>query len=105
MDVPVRGGVSFVSPTVSRTFPRAKTPATTRTTAPATARAGRNQAIAGPTESRSGARALRGRFAGTRDAMEPRTRSDRSCSLSPSAVASPAPALVAEPDRTVLNQD
>ena len=35
-----------------RICPRAKTPATTRTTAPATARAGRSQAMAGPTDLR-----------------------------------------------------
>ena len=58
--------------------PRAKTPATTRTTAPATARAGRNQAIAGPTDMRRGAPALRGHFAEAQAAMPPRTGSDRS---------------------------
>jgi len=44
-------GPLFPTPTnVARIPPSAKTPATTRTTAPATASAGRSQAIAGPTE-------------------------------------------------------
>ena len=44
-------------------------PATTSTTAPATARAGRSQAIAGPTELRSEELAWRGRFAEARTAI------------------------------------
>jgi len=46
--------------------------------APATARAGRSQTIAGPTELRSGELAWRGRFAEARAAMPPTTGSDRS---------------------------
>jgi hypothetical protein len=110
VEVLVPGEFPLVSPIVCWNFASAKTPTTTRTTAPATARAGRNQAIAGPIASRSGAPALRGRFAGARPARDPRTRSDRSCPLSPSAVASgavpsPAPAPAARRDRTALNQD
>jgi hypothetical protein len=96
--------VPFVSPIVAWIFPRAKTPATTRTTAPATARAGRNQVIAGPSEPRRGAPALRGRFAEAQATMPPRTGSDRSRPPSPGA-ASPASAPAVERDRTVLSQD
>src|SRR5262249_32067190 len=57
----VPGRVSVARRTsVPRICPRAKTPATTRTTAPATASAGRSQVIAEPTELRSGAAALPG---------------------------------------------
>jgi hypothetical protein len=92
---------------VSRICPSATTPATTRTTAPATARAGRNQATAGPIGLRRRAPALRDRFAEAQAMMPPRTGSDRSRPPSPAApaavVSSSAPA--AEPDRMVLNQD
>jgi hypothetical protein len=95
-------GLSFVSPIVAWIFPRAKTPATTRTTAPATARAGRNQAITGPSKPRRGSPALRGRFADAQATMPPRTGSDRSRPPAPAAAPS---ATAAERDRTVLNQD
>jgi hypothetical protein len=97
-------GLPLVSPIVCWIPPRAKTAATTRTTAPATARAGRNQVIAGPTEPRRGSPALRGRFAAAQATRPPRTGSDRSRPTSPAA-ASSASAPAAEPDRTVLYQD
>ena len=92
---------------------RANTPATTSTTAPATARAGRSQAIAGPTALRSGAPAFRRRPA---EAWAPTLlrmgRKDRS---RPPSLAAPALALPvaaasavtssAELDRIALNQD
>ena len=108
LELLVPDGLPLVRPTRSLICPRAKTPATTRTTAPATARAGRNQAIAGPTDMRRGAPALRGHFAEAQAAMPPRTGSDRSRPPSPAgpaAVASSAVASPAPPDRTVLNQD
>ena len=105
LEVLVPGGVSFSKlANVSRICPRAKTPATTRTTAPATARAGRNQAIAGPIEPRRGAPALRGNFAEAQATMPPRTGSDRSRPPL-SAAASSASDPPAERDRTVPNQD
>jgi hypothetical protein len=94
-------GLPFVSPIVCWIPPRAKTAATTRTTAPATARAGRNQVIAGPTEPRRGAPALRGRFAAAQATKPPRRGDDRSRPTAPAAASAPA----AEPDRTVLDQD
>ena len=104
-EVLVPEGLSFSKlANVSRICPRAKTPATTRTTAPATARAGRNQAIAGPIEPRRGAPALRGHFAEAQATMLPRTGSDRSRPPAPAA-ASSASAPAARRDRTVLNQD
>jgi hypothetical protein len=105
LEVLVPEGLSFSKlANVWRICPRAKTPATTRTTAPATARAGRNQVIAGPSEPRRGAPALRGRFAEAHATMPPRTGSDRSRPPTPAA-ASSASAPAAERDRTVLNQD
>lgn len=112
LEVLVPGGLSFSSPmNVPRICPRAKTPATTRTTAPATARAGRNQVIAGPAEPRSEEPAVRGRLTDWA-AMPRRMASDRSCPFSPAVpapsavLASPAAsAPAAEPDRSVLNQD
>jgi hypothetical protein len=90
----------------------AKTPATMSTTAPATARAGRSQAIAGPTELRSGELAWRGRFAEARAAMPPTTGSDRSRPPPRAALALAGPAVTASvsapaaaPDRIALNQD
>jgi hypothetical protein len=90
----------------------AKTPATTSTTAPATARAGRSQAIAGPTELRSGELAWRGRFAEAQAAMPPTTGSDRSrprwlatLALVLPVVTAPVSAPGADPDRMWLNQD
>jgi hypothetical protein len=97
-------GLSFVSPIVAWIFPRAKTPATTRTTAPATARAGRNQVIAGPSKPRRGSPASRGRFADAQATMPPRTGSDRSRPPAPGA-ASSASAPAVDRDRTVLSQD
>jgi hypothetical protein len=95
-----------------RSPPTAKTPATTSTTAPATARAGRSQAIAGPTELRSGELACRGRFPEAWAAMPPTPGSDRSrppplAALAPalSAVTAPVSAAAADPDRISLNQD
>jgi len=77
----VPGRLSFASPTsVPRICPRAKTPATTRTTAPATASAGRSQVIAEPTVLRNGAPAL-------------------------PAVRPPAVTPAAKRDRIVLSQD
>ena len=108
LELLVPDGLPLVRPIFSWICPRAKTPATTRTTAPATARAGRNQAIAGPTDMRRGAPVLRGRFAEAQATMPPRTGSDRSRPPSPAgpvAVASSAVASPASPDRTVLNQD
>jgi hypothetical protein len=108
LELLVPDGLPLVRPIFCWICPRAKTPATTRTTAPATARAGRNQAIAGPTDMRRGAPALRGRFAEAQAAMPPRTGSDRSRPpppAGPAAVASSAVASPAPPDRTVLNQD
>ena len=105
LEVLVPEGLSFSKlANVSRICPRAKTPATTRTTAPATARAGRNQAIAGPIEPRRGAPALRGNFAEAQATMPPRTGSDRS-RPPVSAAASSASDPPAERDRTVPNQD
>src|SRR5205814_1653671 len=88
-EVTVPGALEFAGEpnNVLWTGVRAKTPATTSTTAPATARAGRSQAIAWPTEMRDGELAWRGRFAEARASMPPTT----------------APA--ADPDRIVLNQD
>jgi len=90
----------------------AKTPATTSTMAPATARAGRSQAIAGPTELRSEELAWRGRFAAARAAMPPTTGSDRSrpwCLAAPALawpeVTAPVSAPAADRDRIWLNQD
>lgn len=109
LELLVPGVLSPVSPANTWMFPRAKTPATVRTTAPATARAGRSQATARPAGSRSGAPALRDRFGEARVARLPRTCSDRSCpplSAAPApAVTSSASAAAAEPDRIVLNQD
>jgi hypothetical protein len=93
--------------------PMAKTPATTSTTAPATARAGRSQAIAGPTEFRSGAPAFCRRRAEAQASILLRMgRNDRSrppslaaLTLASPAVTAPAPAPAAEPDRIALNQD
>jgi len=90
----------------------AKTPATTSTTAPATARAGRSQTIAGPTELRSGELAWRGRFAAARAAIPPTIGSDRSrppwlatFALALPVVTVPVSAAAADPDRIWLNQD
>jgi hypothetical protein len=105
LEVLVPEGLSFSKlANVWRICPRAKTPATTRTTAPATARAGRSQVIAGPSEPRRGAPALRGHFAEAQATMPPRTGSDRSRTPAPAA-ASSASAPAAERDRAVLNQD
>jgi hypothetical protein len=83
-------GLSFSRPTnVPRIPPRAKTPATTSTTAPATARAGRSQAMAGPTD-------LCGRLPAAQAVMPPRTgRSDRD--RRPGAAAGPPAASGAVP--------
>jgi hypothetical protein len=106
LEVLVPGGLSFSKlANVWRICPRAKTPATTRTTAPATARAGRNQTIAGPIGPGREAPALRGRFADAQATMPPRTGSDRSRPPAPAAASLSASAPAAEPDRTVLNQD
>lgn len=108
LELLVPDGLPLVRPTFAWICPTAKTPATTRTTAPATARAGRNQAIAGPTDMRRGAPALRGHFAEAQATMPPRTGSDRSQPpppAGPAAAASSAVASPAPPDRTVLNQD
>jgi len=102
----VPDGLSFTKEASVPCSPvRAKTPATTRTTAPATARAGRSQAIAGPTGIYRGAPALRGGLAQPR-AMAPwrAGRTDRSRPPLPAAAASP-PSPAAEPGRMVLNQD
>src|SRR5262249_43996640 len=54
-----------------RSPPMAKTPATTSTTAPATARAGRSQAIAGPTQLRRRGLGMRRPLPGGRGRMAP----------------------------------
>ena len=100
------------NPNGPRSPPTAKTPATTSTTAPATARAGRSQAIAWPTDMRGGELAWRGRFAEARAAMPPTTGSDRSrppwlatLALALPVVTAPGSAPAADPDRIWLNQD
>ena len=80
--------------------------------APATARAGRSQTIAGPTELRSRELAWRGRFAAALAAMPPMTGSDRSrpsslatLALAVPVVTAPASAPAADPDLIWLSQD
>jgi hypothetical protein len=106
--------VAFSKPSMnpSRICPRAKTPATTSTTAPATARAGRNQAMAGPA-------GLCDRLPEAQAVMPPRTGSDLSrppcfwvsgvlhamSGASGSAAASAGESAVAERDRSVLKND
>jgi hypothetical protein len=104
--------LSKENPNGPRSPPRAKTPATTSTTAPPTARAGRSQAIARPTEMRGEELAWRGRFAEARAAMPPTTGNDRSrppwlatLALALPAVTAPVSDPAADPDRIWLNQD
>jgi hypothetical protein len=89
--------VAFSRPTTVRIDPRAKTPATTSTTAPATARAGRNQAMAGPTD-------LRGRLPWIKVAMLSRDRSAPPSASWPMAV-SGLRSVTSERDRILLNRD
>jgi len=83
-------------------FPRAKTPATTSTTAPATARAGRNQAIAVPT-------GLPRRLAAVLAGVEAVAMLSRDFSAPPSASwaadVSGARSVTSERDRILLKRD
>jgi hypothetical protein len=97
---------------LSRICPRANTPATTRTTAPATARAGRSQFITGPGDLRRSS--LGPSLAEAQAMMGPRTGSEPRRPWVPAparaGAAAPAPARVlvsaaAECDRTVLKKD
>ncbi len=98
LEVVPLGGLSFSRPmNVPRIPPSAKAPTTTSTTAPATARAGRSQAMAGPAD-------LCGRRPVAQAVMPPRTdRSDRgrlpgaAPGLAAASGAVPAPGALLEP--------